>query len=77
VRRSPSKSEVSDNVNFRCLIEEKRSLIRIADELIAKIPHLNRSDVVKELIGMTRTGFITPEIRDRFFHECGTGRAAR
>lgn len=73
-RRSPSKSEVSDNLNIRCLIEEKQILIRIANELIARIPHLNRSDVIKELIGMTRTGFITPEIRDRIFHECERAR---
>jgi hypothetical protein len=75
-RPSPSqgKSEKTRGVNFRVLKEEKRIIDRLTADLVAKAPHLNRTDVIRELMGMTRTGFISQELRDFLFEECERAR---
>jgi hypothetical protein len=75
-RPSPSqgKSERTKGVNFRVLKEEKRIIDRLTADLVAKAPHLNRTDVIRELMGMTRTGFISQELRDLLFEECERAR---
>jgi hypothetical protein len=75
-RPSPSqgKSERTINLNFRVLNEEKHIIDRMTANLVAKNPHLNRSDIIKELMGMTRSGFISEELKNQFFEECERAR---
>ena len=76
-RRRPSPSQGKSerlNLNFRVLKEEKHIIDWMTANLVAKNPHLNRSDIIKELMGMTRSGFISQELTNQFFEECERAR---
>jgi hypothetical protein len=68
--KSQGKSERTVGLNFRVLKEEKGIIDRLTADLVAKHPNLNRTHIIKELMGMTRSGFISHELRNRLFEEC-------
>jgi len=69
-RRRSRRSRIAPdttNLNFRLPIDEKRVLENFADEICRRHRQWNRSDVWKELMGITRSGIIPPELRDELF----------
>lgn len=55
------------NLNFRLPIDEKHILDDFADEICRRHRQWNRSDVWKELMGITDSGIIPPELRRELY----------
>jgi hypothetical protein len=75
-RSSAKRKYYGPQLSIRVTEEEKRALRSILPDAQKIRPYVNFSDLVRELLGLTYTGLITPEMRKKLrdlIERLGTG----